>query len=243
MDWFGTVGLESAVVLPFTLDLARLSPEEFVEQILVRGLHVRAVLVGENFRFGHKQAGNVALLRELGARHGFAVEIIPPVALDGEIVSSTAIRREITAGNVTHAARLLGRPFALTGEIVSGTGTGHRFTFPTLNLKPEQELLPARGVYVTRTLLEGETRGRRSVTNVGMRPTFNGASLSVETHLLDFSGEVTAKRMEVRFWKRLREERKFTGPEELRAQIARDIASARRFFTRLRHYRAARQPA
>jgi phosphoribosyl 1,2-cyclic phosphate phosphodiesterase len=240
MEWFGTVGLEAAVVLPFTLDLARLSPEEFVEQILVRGLRVRAVLVGENFRFGHRQGGDVALLRELGARHGFAVEIIPPLALDGEIVSSTAIRREIAAGNVTHAARLLGRPFVLTGEIVSGTGTGRRFTFPTLNLKPEQELLPARGVYVTRTLLEGESKSRRSVTNVGMRPTFNGASLSVETHLLDFSGEVTAKRMEVRFWKRLREEKKFAGPEELRAQIARDIASARRFFTRLRRFRSLR---
>jgi riboflavin kinase/FMN adenylyltransferase len=240
IDWFGTVGLEAAVVLPFTLDLARLSPEEFVEQILVRGLHVRAVLVGENFRFGHQQAGNVALLRELGARHGFAVEIIPPVALDGEIVSSTAIRREIAAGHVTHAARLLGRPFALTGEIVSGTGTGRRFTFPTLNLKPEQELLPARGVYVTRTLLEGETKSRRSVTNVGMRPTFNGASLSVETHLLDFSGEVTANHLELSFWKRLREEKKFTTPEELRAQIAQDISSARRFFIRLRRYRTTR---
>jgi riboflavin kinase/FMN adenylyltransferase len=243
MEWFGIVGLEAAVVLPFTLDLARLSPEEFVEQILVRGLRVRAVLVGENFRFGHKQAGDVAQLRELGARYGFAVEIIPPVAFEKEIVSSTVIRREIAAGNVTHAARLLGRPFALTGEIVTGTGTGRRFTFPTLNLKSEQELLPARGVYVTRTLLEGETKSRRSVTNVGMRPTFNGASLSVETHLLDFSGEVAAKRMEVRFWKRLREEKKFTGPDELRAQIARDIATARRFFTRLRRNRTARQPA
>ncbi len=242
MEWFGFLGLESAVVLPFTLDLARLSPEDFVQQILVRGLRVRAVLVGENFRFGHQQAGDVNLLRTLGARHGFAVEIIPPVAYEGEIVSSTVIRREIAAGNITHVARLLGRPFALTGEIVAGTGTGRRFTFPTLNLKPEQELLPARGVYVTRTLLEGETKSRRSVTNVGMRPTFNGASLSVETHLLDFSGDVAAKRMEVRFWKRLREEKKFAGPEELRAQIARDIASARRFFTRLRRFRSIRQP-
>ncbi len=241
-DWFGVSEIEAAVVLPFTLDLARLAPEEFVEQILVRGLHVRAVLVGENFRFGHKQAGHVQLLRELGARHGFAVEIIPPVALDAEIVSSTAVRRDIAAGNVTHAARLLGRPFALTGDIVPGTGTGRRFTFPTLNLKPEQELLPARGVYVTRTLLEGETKSRRSVTNIGMRPTFNGASLSVETHLLDFSGDVTASRMEVRFWKRLREEKKFAGPEELRAQIARDIATANKFFTRLRRFRSIRQP-
>jgi phosphoribosyl 1,2-cyclic phosphate phosphodiesterase len=241
MDWFGIEGLEAAVVLPFTLDLARLSPEEFVEQILVHGLRVRAVLVGENFHFGHKQAGNVALLRELGARHNFAVEIIPPIAFDNEIISSTAIRREIAAGNVTHAARLLGRPFALTGEIVPGTGTGRRFTFPTLNLKPDQELLPARGVYITRTLLAGETKSRRSVTNIGIRPTFNGTTVSVETHLLDFSGEITAKQMELRFWKRLRPEKQFPTPESLRVQISADIAQARRFFHRLRKYRTARQ--
>jgi phosphoribosyl 1,2-cyclic phosphate phosphodiesterase len=239
MDWFGFLGLEAAVVLPFTLDLARLSPDDFVQQILVRGLHVRAVLVGENFRFGHQQGGDVALLRALGTRHGFAVEIIPPVAYEGEIVSSTVIRREIAAGNLTHAARLLGRPFALTGEIVSGTGTGRRFTFPTLNLKPDQELLPARGVYVTRSLLEGESKSRRSVTNIGVRPTFNGSALSVETHLLDFSGEVTAKTMELHFWKRLRAERKFAGPDELRVQISSDIASANAFFTRLRRLRSA----
>jgi riboflavin kinase/FMN adenylyltransferase len=240
MEWFSFLGLEAAVVLHFTLDLARLSPDDFVQQILVRGLHVRAVLVGENFRFGHQQAGDVNLLRALGARHGFAVEIIPPVAYEGEIVSSTVIRREIAAGHVTHAARLLGRPFALTGEIVTGTGTGRRFTFPTLNLKPEQELLPARGVYVTRTLLEGETKSRRSVTNIGVRPTFNGSALSVETHLLDYSGEVTVQRMELRFWKRLREEKKFAGPDDLHSQIARDIARANAFFARLRRVRSLR---
>src|SRR5205085_4833568 len=118
MEWFGVVGLEAAVVLPFTLDLARLSPEDFVERILVRGLNVRTVLVGENFRFGHQQAGDVALLRQLGQRYGFEVLTIPPVTCNGEIVSSTVIRREIAAGNVTHAARLLGRPFVLTGPLV-----------------------------------------------------------------------------------------------------------------------------
>jgi riboflavin kinase/FMN adenylyltransferase len=111
-----------------------------------------------------------------------------------------------------------------------------------LNLVPEQELLPARGVYVTRTLLEGRDRTYRSVTNVGVRPTFNGSSLSVETHLLDFSGEIDAQRTEVRFWKRLREEKKFAGPDELRSQIAQDIASANRFFSRLRRFREVRQP-
>ena len=242
MEWFNALGLEAAVVLPFTLDLARLSPEKFVEQILLRDLHIKAVLVGENFKFGHKQAGDVKLLSELGAKHGFAVVTVPPVVYRGEIVSSTIIRREVAEGDVSHAARLLGRPFALTGEVVSGTGTGSRFTFPTLNLAAEQELLPARGVYVTRTCLDGEARSHRSVTNIGVRPTFNGSSLSIETHLLDTQIAAAPKRIEVRFWKRLRAEKKFTGPEELRAQIAADIARANNFFSRLRHSRAIRQP-
>ena len=241
MDWFRFGGLEGALVLPFTLELSKLSPEEFVEQILVRGLRVRAVLVGENFRFGHKQAGDVQLLRELGAKHGFEVVVIPPVVDHGEVVSSTLLRREIAAGDVSHAGRLLGRPFVLTGEVVSGTGTGRRFTFPTLNLAPEQELLPARGVYITRTQIEGDTRRYRSVTNIGVRPTFNGSRLSVETHLLDYHHEGTPRHIEVSFWKRLREEKKFSGPEELRQQIARDIASANRFFSRLRRFRSVRQ--
>lgn len=242
-EWFRFVGLESAVVLPFTLELAKLPAVEFVEQILARDLLVRAVLVGENFRFGHKQAGDVHLLKESGKKAGFEVIIIPPVVYHGEVVSSTVIRREIADGNVTHAGRLLGRPFVLTGEVVSGTGTGHKFTVPTLNLVPEQELLPARGVYITRTLLEGEAKSYRSVTNIGVRPTFNGSSLTVETHLLDAPPEFQTKRIEIRFWKRLRDERKFSGPAELKAQIARDIATANRFFTRLRYIRTQRVSA
>jgi riboflavin kinase/FMN adenylyltransferase len=242
MEWFNALGIEAAVVLPFTLELARLSPEEFVEQILVRDLQVKAVLVGENFHFGHKQAGNVKLLKELGIKSGFEVVIIPPVECHGELVSSTIIRREVAEGDVSHAGRLLGRPFALTGDVVSGTGTGRKSTFPTLNLAAEQELLPARGVYITRTVFEGEKCSHRSVTNIGVRPTFNGSSLSVETHLLDFQPEAAPKRIEVRFWERLREEKKFSGPEELRAQIAHDIAAANQFFNRLRRLRSVRQP-
>ena len=280
---FSALGLEAAVVLPFTLELSRLTPEEFVQQILLRNLRIRALFVGENFRFGHKQAGDVILLRRLGAENGFEVVILPPVIHRGEVVSSTLIRKKIADGDVSHAARLLERPFVLTGEVVSGSGTGHRFTFPTLNLAPEQSLLPQRGVYITRTLLEGESRSRRSVTNIGMRPTFNGSALSIETHVLDWSQDVNVapglnpasssapgfdveprsraessaeaargrtspaalapKRIEVRFWERLRDEKKFTGPEELRAQIARDIASASKYFSRLRRFRSIRQPA
>jgi phosphoribosyl 1,2-cyclic phosphate phosphodiesterase len=271
---FRVLGLEAAVVLPFTLELSRLTPEEFVQQILLRNLRIRALFVGENFRFGHKQAGDVNLLRRLGADYGFEVVVLPPVIYRGEVVSSTLIRKEISEGDVARAGRLLGRPFVLTGEVVSGTGTGHRFTFPTLNLVPEQSLLPRRGVYITRTCLEGESFSHRSVTNIGMRPTFNGSTLSIETHVLDWapdsnaaprfsaapfsgapSGEKNAglkpgatfpsspKRIEVRFWQCLRDEKKFSGPEELRAQISRDIAAANQLFSRLRRFRSLHEAA
>jgi phosphoribosyl 1,2-cyclic phosphate phosphodiesterase len=239
---FRELRLEAAVVLPFTLELSRLTPEEFVTQILVGHLHSKAVLVGEDFRFGHKQAGTVALLRTLGAKHGFEVVVLPPVSYRGEVISSTLIRKEVAEGNVFYAAKLLGRPFALTGVVVSGSGTGRRFTFPTLNLAPEQELLPRRGVYITRTCVNDEPRSYRSVTNIGMRPTFDGSMLTVETHLLDVQLPTTPKRIEVQLWERLREEKKFSGPEELRAQIARDISSAGKFFSRLRRFRSMRQP-
>ena len=269
---FSAMGLEAAVVLPFTLELSRLTPQEFVQQILLRNLRIKALFVGENFRFGHKQAGDVNLMRQLGAEHGFEVVVLPPVIYRGEVVSSTLIRKEISEGDVSRAARLLGRQFVLTGKVVSGTGTGRRLTFPTLNLASEQSLLPRRGVYITRTCLEGEQRSRRSVSNIGMRPTFNGSALSIETHILDWSptakvaagppaqadfspavpsapGEeaglkaAATQRIEVRFWERLRDEKKFAGPEELRAQITRDIAAANSFFSRMRRFRSIRQPA
>ena len=238
MEWFGALGMEAGVVLPFTKELAQLSPAEFVDDILAQQLSVKSVVVGDNFRFGHRQAGDVKLLRELGMRFGFGVVVHTPVVIDGEIVSSTLIRKEIAEGDVTHASRLLGRPFVLTGEVVAGSGTGRKFTFPTLNLRPEQELLPAKGVYITRTVLEGEPSSHRSVTNIGVRPTFNGSGVTVETHLLDYSGNFSPKWIEIRFWKRLREERKFAGPEELREQIGKDIATANTFFARLRRLRS-----
>jgi phosphoribosyl 1,2-cyclic phosphate phosphodiesterase len=240
MEWFGAVGLEAAVVLPFTMELSQLSPKDFVQGILVDQLNVRAIVVGDNFRFGYKQSGDVKLLRELGMRSGFEVVVHEPVVSDREIVSSTLIRKLISEGDVTHAARLLGRPFVLTGEVVKGMGTGRKFLFPTMNLKPEQELLPKRGVYITRTVLEGEPSSHRSVTNIGVRPTVNGSGLTVETHLLDYSGNFTPGRIEVRFWKRLRDERKFAGLEQLRSQIAKDITKANRFFARLRRLRSRR---
>lgn len=230
MERFAAIGLEAALVLRFDRALAGLSPEEFVRGVLVDELKTAAVLVGQNFRFGHHQQGNVETLTELGQRLGFSVQIVEPVALDGEFVSSSAVRSAVAEGRVAHAARLLGRPFALTGEIVRGAGRGATVLFPTLNLAAEQELLPKVGVYATETRLDG--RSYRSATNVGFRPTFDGTLLGVESHLFDFSREITKGRLEVSFWERLRDERKFSGPAELRAQIAADLREVREYFRR-----------
>ncbi|MCL6565186.1 MAG: bifunctional riboflavin kinase/FAD synthetase [Acidobacteriia bacterium] len=225
------LGCAAVVVLPFTRELAQLAPEAFVHTILAGCLRARAVVVGANFRFGHQQAGDVHRLRVLGQELGLEVEVVPPVKLRGQTVSSTAIRAAVRAGRVSLAGRLLGRPFALTGTIQPGTGQGRRLVVPTLNLQPEQELLPASGVYATQTLLEG--RAYWSATNVGVRPTFDGHRLTVESHLLDFTEELREGNLEVRFYSRLRDEQKFASAAELRAQVLRDIARARRFFLRL----------
>jgi riboflavin kinase/FMN adenylyltransferase len=225
---FEELGLDAALVLRFDHALSLVSAEEFIERILVQGLRASAILVGENFRFGHRGAGDVRLLGEFGKRCGFEVQIIPPVEVGGKIVSSTAIRGEVASGNVAEAIPLLGRPFSLTGEIRSGEGRGRTILFPTLNLAPEQELLPKLGVYATETILSGSTYS--SVTNVGTRPTFNGTDVRVESHLFGFDKTVTGGRMELRFLRRIRDEQKFSGVDALRAQISADIETARKFF-------------
>ena len=226
---FEEMGLDAALVLRFDQALSRVSAEDFIERILVGGLHAGAILVGDNFRFGHRGAGDVRLLAEFGKRDGFEVETIPPVEVGGQMVSSTAIRAEIACGDVAGAIPLLGREFALTGEIRGGAGRGRTILFPTLNLAPEQELLPKLGVYATESTVSGKLYS--SVTNVGTRPTFNGAGVTVESHLFGFSDLLEAGRMEVRFHARIRDERKFSGVDELRAQIASDIESAQKFFS------------
>ena len=231
LAWMDALGLDCVLVLRFDLALSQLSPEEFVRSVLMERLGVAHLLVGENFRFGHKQMGNVKLLRRLGHECGFAVGVIPPVKLRGRIVSSTAIRQAVATGEMKLAGQMLGRPFELTGPVQPGTGRGRAILFPTLNLAPEQELLPARAVYATQTAVGGELY--RSATNVGVRPTFNGTELTVETHVLGFSGQLAEPRIAVRFRKRLREERKFSGPAALRKQIASDLEQVKKFFARL----------
>jgi riboflavin kinase/FMN adenylyltransferase len=230
-------GIEQVLILPFTFEVAHMTPEEFVEQVLVKTLGARVVVVGENFRFGHKQAGDTRVLTELGERFGFETRIMGAVKRRGRIVSSSEVRRAVETGSVSLAARLLERPYALEGEVIAGHGMGAKQTVPTLNLRTPAEVIPGTGVYITRTgdLDRGE-RQWDSVTNVGYRPTFGGRDLSIETFLLSAFEEPTPARIRVEFLHRLREERKFETPEALKAQILRDVVRAQAFFRRARKW-------
>jgi riboflavin kinase / FMN adenylyltransferase len=224
----GATGIDAVLVLPFDRELASMSAEDFVRRILVDAMGAQAVLVGGNFRFGHGGAGHVKLLGELGERWGFTAEIVPPVSEHGVVVSSTAIRAAIREGRVEEARRMLGRPYALEGEIRTGTGQGRKLVVPTLNLATEQEVLPKNGVYATEAIVGGKTY--RAATNVGTRPTFDGVRITIESYLFDFDENLTGGKLEVRFWRRLRDERKFSGPAELKEQVLKDIERAKEFF-------------
>jgi riboflavin kinase/FMN adenylyltransferase len=225
---FDEMGMDAALVLHFDHAFSLVSPQEFVQDILVDALRAKAVLLGENFRFGHRHAGDVNLLSEMGHRLGFEVVTLPPVEFRGEIISSTAVRDALHRGNVSRAGRMLGRPFSLHGEIQHGAGIGRKLVVPTLNLSTAAQILPKNGVYVTETKVGAWWY--RSVTNVGIRPTFHSGDISVESFLFGFSAALTEGSMAVRFWTRLRDERKFAGPEELRSQIRHDSACAQQFF-------------
>ena len=227
-------GIAQVLILPFTRELSRLSPEEFARGILEEKLNARAVLVGANFRFGYQHAGDMSTLGELGRKLGFLTEALPAVAVRGRVVSSSEIRRLLQAGAVSLACRLLERPYALEGQIVAGRGIGSRKTVPTLNLATSAEVLPATGVYITRTRDLASDRTWPSVTNVGYRPTFGGDTLSVETFLLSPAEGDPPRAVRLEFLRRLRPERKFPDAPVLKAQIFRDASRAQAYFQRLR---------
>jgi riboflavin kinase/FMN adenylyltransferase len=218
--------------LPFTADLAALSPEQFVQEVLVRQLETKAVFVGENFRFGYRQAGTPEVFRALGNEYGFATCFLRPVKFRGQVVSSTAIRRYLSEGKVVQAGHLLGRCFSLQGSVVHGHGVGSKQTVPTLNLRPASNQLVPRGVYVSETHEIGGGRRWRSITNAGVRPTFGGEELTVETFLLEPLGGETPGDIRVAFRHFVRPERKFPNAEELKAQILKDIARANAYWRR-----------
>jgi riboflavin kinase / FMN adenylyltransferase len=229
-------GVEQVLVFPFTPEIARLRPAEFVVRTLAGPIGAKVVLVGENFRFGVRQSGDIHTLEELGSQYGFSVEITSGVRRHGRLVSSSDIRALIQEGNVTLAWRELDRPYAIEGDIVAGHGIGAKQTVPTLNLAASAEVLPGNGVYITCTEDPDSTRRWNSITNVGYRPTFGGDSLTIETFLLSPLEGESPRRIRLSFLRRVRDERKFDSPEALKAQILRDVSRAQTWFRRFRSW-------
>lgn len=214
-------GADEVIVEPFTKELAALTPAEFAKQLLCDRLHSSAVVIGQNFRFGAQRAGDMSTLRELGASLGFEVVAADIASDEKGPFSSTRVRDAIRAGDLAEAAHVLGRPHSISGVVEHGDARGRTIGFPTANLGQVTEMLPPHGVYAVRA------DGRPGVMNLGVRPTVDGTHLRVEVHLFDFDGDLYDRPMRVDVIERVREERKFAGLDELKAQIARDAETAR----------------
>ncbi|HEX8137415.1 MAG TPA: bifunctional riboflavin kinase/FAD synthetase [Pyrinomonadaceae bacterium] len=229
IEAFSMLGLEQTIVIRFNKAFAQVRAADFLRDVVWERLHAREVYLGRGFAFGHGREGNIELLRRVGAELGFHADEVPEVQLRGRRVSSSLIRRLLAEGHVNLARRMLGRPYGVEGQVVRGQERGHVLGFPTANLRPQNRVIPRNGVYVTATLIEGAWR--RSITNVGTRPTFTeDAEPSVETYVINWSGDLYGDVLRVRFLHRLRDERKFASVEELRRQIERDHARAVNYF-------------
>jgi riboflavin kinase/FMN adenylyltransferase len=227
LELMAAAGVQRVHVARFDAAFAALPAERFIEEVLVRGLGVRWLLVGRDFRFGARRSGDYAALEKAAARHAFALETMPDVLLEGERVSSSAVRAALQAGDFSRAERLLGRPYTLGGHVVHGARLGRDLGFPTANLLLRRSP-PLGGIYVVE--VEGYGRG---VASVGRRPTVNPVPAPLlEVHLLDWEGELYGKRLRVRFLRKLRDEAKFDGLPALREAIARDAEQARKYFAR-----------
>ena len=232
-------GIDAVLLLPFSRDLSLMTPHQFAHEILKKRLHAQEVHEGYNFHFGHKAAGNIAILRELGKEKdmGFEVHDYPEMRLRGEKVSSSHIRKLLSEGRVSRARHLLARPFSILSTAGRGRGYGAKYTVPTINLAHYEELVPKDGVYITRTRIGSGSNNDcfDSVTNIGNRPTFGSDSFAIETHLLNFHPiELSAEtEIELHFLDRLRDEIKFPSVEALKEQIGRDVRKAQKYLRRL----------
>jgi riboflavin kinase / FMN adenylyltransferase len=226
IEAFAALDIAQVVCLHFGPRLAATPAEEFIGRLLVEGLAIRHLVVGPDFRFGHARRGDVAMLDAAGTRAGFVVETLAPYVQDGERVSSTAVRAALAAGDLARAARLLGRPYAVSGRVAHGDARGRTLGFPTANLPVRRGPPAIRGVYAA--WVEGAAaQPLPAVVNVGIRPTVGGERALLEAHLLGFSGSLYGTRLRMRFVRRLREERRFPSVDALRAQIERDADEAR----------------
>ncbi len=232
LEALAAAGMDGAAIVRFTPELSRWDPDTFVRTVLVEWLHVSDVWVGANFLFGRDRSGNFSLLRLLGARYGFRAEKIEPVRYKDFVVSSTRLRRLISEGRVDEAGALLGHHYAIDGTVVKGAGRGRGQGFPTANLRSDNELLPPDGVYATTATVKGIIHA--SVTNIGVRPTFEAAGKrTVETHVFEADDDLYGQHVRLAFIQRLRDEQPFSDAAALTRQIAADCAQARALFDRI----------
>ncbi len=219
-------GMDATIVIPFTPEFARISARDFVKGILVDKIGIRGIVVGHDYRFGREREGDIDYLQELGAEYGFEVNTLSGIKMEETVVSSTAIRQLIKDGNIKEVNRLLGRAHDISGVVISGRQRGGKtIGFPTANIRPSNQALLRPGVYVVRAEVNGKTYG--GAANMGYNPTFGDTPFSVEVHILDFNEDIYGQPITVRFLDRLRDEKRFSGIEELKAQIAKDVEKAR----------------
>lgn len=234
LELLGEAGVTQAMVCPFNANFAALSAEQFIEQVLCRGLRTRQLIVGDDFRFGRGRQGDFTLLQAAGQRLGFDVMAMPSIVVGGERVSSSGVRRALAAGDMDHAARLLGRPYGMDGQVAHGDKIGRQIGFATANIRLKHNPLPMTGVFAVEVGGLGE-QPLPGVANLGVRPTVGGALGStrplLEVHLFDFDRDIYGTHIAVRFVRKLRDEQRFPTFNALKAQIAADAAAARAFFT------------
>ena len=231
IEALGVLGIEQTIIIHFDRAFSQIRAEEFLGNVVVGRLQAKEVYLGRGFFFGHNREGNIELLRRVSISLGFVADEVREVRLRGQRIGSTRIRELLLNGRVNLARRMLGRPYGVEGPVVRGDERGVKLGFPTANIQPHNRVIPRGGVYVTATLIDGQWR--RSVTNIGTRPTFGeGLEPSVETHAMNWSGHLYGDVVRVRFLHRLRDEKKFSSIEELKAQIERDVKRAQRYFER-----------
>lgn len=229
---FEVLGIEQTIVIRFDKEFADQNAEEFLRDIVYERLQAREVYLGKGFAFGKNRGGNIELLKAMSERLGFFADEVEEITLRGQRISSSKIRKLLAIGKVNLARRMLGRPYGVEGQIVRGDQRGRTIGFPTANLKPHNRVIPKYGVYATANLIDGVWR--RSITNVGVRPTFEGDKQpSIESYIFDFDGDLYGDVLRVRFLHRIRDERKFGGIDELKNQINLDTQTALDYFKRL----------
>ncbi len=230
LELLAEAGIAQAMVCRFNAAFAALSADQFIERVLMRGLRVRHLIIGDDFRFGKGRAGDFTLLQAAGAEHGFAVEAMGSVTVDGERVSSSGVRAALAAGEMEHAARLLGRPYIIDGQVAHGDKIGRQLGFATANIRIKHNPLPMTGVFAVAVSGLGD-QPLPGVANLGIRPTMGGTRPLLEVHLFDFDRDIYGAHISVRFVHKLRDEQRFPNFDALKAQIAADAAAARAFFT------------